>query len=55
MEKALDGKLREKNKPSGDKRLGVKKQSGRWTVGGEGAKRFHKKTFAVARTSLHAV
>lgn len=42
MEKALDGKLREKNKPSGDKTLGVKKQRGRWTLGGEGAKRFPK-------------
>ncbi|XP_076589840.1 coiled-coil domain containing 33 isoform X1 [Chaetodon auriga] len=31
MEKALDSKLREKNKQNGDKRLVVKKQRGRWT------------------------
>lgn len=52
MEKALDSKLGEENKQSGDKRLVAKKQRGRWNQWGEGTMCLKKKQ--LVETSLHA-
>lgn len=53
MQKALDSKLREENKQSGDKRLVVKKQTGRLTQWSERDCMGSKKQ--LVRTSIHAV